>query len=271
MVNRIILKSVRYILLFALGMFLAGCGYRLKPAEETEKLSVEVMRYDRLQSRYLTTGDFSALQQMNMDYPMETRTLIEDVLKLGEVDDPEINSRFLKFYQDSILQSIIMDVESKYTDMGAENKMLNTAFKRLRRWIPDLKFPRIYTQIGALDQSIVIGNNTVGISLDKYLGEDYPLYHRYYDGKQRMSMNRSYIVPDCLSFYLLSLFPLPDREKRTEKGRDLHMGKIMWVVNKALDKDFFSTPYMEAVNVFMKKNPQLSIIDLLRLDDYSRM
>ena len=60
--------------------------------EDDTANGVEVKRYDRLQARYLTTGDFSALQQMNTNYPMETRTLVEDVLQLGEVNDPEINT-----------------------------------------------------------------------------------------------------------------------------------------------------------------------------------
>lgn len=40
---------------------------------------MKVERYDRLESRYVITGDFSALQQMNTEYPIETRTLVEDV------------------------------------------------------------------------------------------------------------------------------------------------------------------------------------------------
>ena len=35
---------------------------------------VKVERYDRLEYRYLTTADYSALQEMNTEYHMETRT-----------------------------------------------------------------------------------------------------------------------------------------------------------------------------------------------------
>ena len=101
-------------ILFSMVLVLQSCEFKLKPFDitEGEHQRVEVSRYDRLESQYLTTSDFSALQQMNTDYPMETRTLIEDVLKLGEVDDPEINKKFLSFYQDSVLQTLISDAES---------------------------------------------------------------------------------------------------------------------------------------------------------------
>ena len=71
-------------------MLCTGCEWKLKPNGDGDgNAHVEVQRYDRLESRYLTTGDFSALQQMNIEYPVETRTLIEKVLQIGEVNDPE--------------------------------------------------------------------------------------------------------------------------------------------------------------------------------------
>ena len=67
--------------------------WQLKSPEEDHQLTID--RYDRVQSLYLTTGDFSALQQMNTIYPTQTRTLIEDVIRIGKVDDPEINTKFI--------------------------------------------------------------------------------------------------------------------------------------------------------------------------------
>ena len=95
---------------------LISCDFKLKPFEEEEAdtLEIRIQRYDRIESLYLTTGDFSALQQMSTDYPIETRTLIERVLNLGNIDDPNINSRFLTFFQDSILQTVISDAELQY-------------------------------------------------------------------------------------------------------------------------------------------------------------
>ena len=172
----------------------------------------EIDRYDRLEYRYLTTGDFSALQQMNTEYPIETRTLIEDVVKIGEITDPDINTKFLKFYQDTTLQSIIAAVESE--------------FKRLRQLLPNVAIPRVYAQISALDQSIVVGNGTIGISLDKYLGPNYPLYAKFYSPTQRKQMSREYILPDCMTFYLMSVYPLQHFESRPQVERDLQIGKI---------------------------------------------
>lgn len=239
-------------------LLLTACEIKIKPNEdEFSRVRVEVLRYDRLESRYLTTGDFSALQQMNIDYPMETRTLIEDVLKLGEVNDPQINSKFLKFYQDTVLQSIISEAELQYANMSDINLQLQKAFSRMADRFPDIPVPKIYAQIGSLDQSIIVGDNAVGISLDKYLGDDFPLYKKYYSEAQRKIMSREYIVPDCLSFYLLSVFPLKNHDRVNQHERDWHMAKVLWVVNQLLEKPFFASADISKIDRDMKSKPKL--------------
>ena len=173
---------LRKLYLFVLFVLVAcvGCQWNLRSSEvEKEDRVVEIERFDRIELLYLTTGDFAALQQMKTLYPSETRTLIEDMLKLGRVDEPDINTRFLYFFQDSTLQELMQGVDEQYADVTDLNGELTDAFTRLVTLMPELEIPRVYTQIGSLDQSVVVGDSLVGISLDKYLGADYPIYQRY--------------------------------------------------------------------------------------------
>lgn len=266
------MKKIFVILSFLI-LMLQSCEFKLKPFDimEGEKQGVEVCRYDRLESQYLTTSDFSALQQMNTDYPIETRTLIEDMLRLGEIDDPEISNKFLTFYQDSVLQTLISDAESQYANIDDINSLFNKAFRNLNKYIPNIRIPKIYMQIGALDQSIIIGNGTIGISIDKYLGEDYPLYRKYYPESQRKSMNRQNIVPDALCFYLMSLYPMHDFEKRPQMERDLHVGKIMWLTNKAMERNFFNTKYVDVVEKYYRSNPSSDMHEFMCSDNYQQL
>jgi len=111
------LRNLHYILMMSV-LFCMGCEWNLKlDVAGKSSSAIRVERYDRIESLYLTTGDFSALKHMNIDYPIQTRTLIEDVLKIGRVNDPQINSKFLNFYQDTVLQSLIRDVEYQYANM----------------------------------------------------------------------------------------------------------------------------------------------------------
>ena len=245
-----------------------GCEWRLRSHEETSNDSqMSIERYDRIESLYLTTGDYSALLQMNQTYPMQTRTLIEDVLRLGQVNDPEINLKFLHFFRDSTLQRLIVDVQEQFANVDDLNKEMTDAFRQLKEAIPSLELPQVYAQIGSFDQSIIVGNNTLGISLDKYLGADYPFYVEHYTDDQRRLMTRSMITPDCLSFYLLSLYPLPTNEWTSELHHR-HMGKIQWVVNQVTDRQVFNNSHVEEVDSFMKHNKDVSVEQLLRTEKY---
>lgn len=262
------MRKVYYFLLIV--MFgCISCEWQLSMEEDTE---VVVDRYDRIQSLYLTTGDFSALQQMNTVYPTQTRTLIEDVLRIGKVDDQLISKKFLRFYQDSTLQILIAEAEQQYANMDDINADLTAGFKYLRENLPGFEVPEIYAQIGSLDQSVIVGNNSIGICLDKYLGSDYPLYQKPqygYTKSQLELMNRQYIVPDCIGFYLLSMYPMPQDRALSQQERDTHIGKILWVVNKALGKNMFNSLYTRMVERYMKHNKNMSLDQMLKNNNYS--
>jgi hypothetical protein len=248
-----------------------ACEWRLKSNEEiSNDTQVTIERYDRIEGLYLTSGDYSALLQMNKTYPMQTRTLIEDVLQLGQVNDPEINHKFLLFFSDSTLQRLIDDVQEQYANIDDLNRELTDAFGRLKDEIPSIDFPEVYAQIGSFDQSIIVGNKMLGISLDKYLGADYPFYVEHYTPEQRKLMTRSMITPDCLSFYLLSLYPMPS-ETMTQDERDMHMGKIQWVVNQVTDRQIFDNRLVSQVDGFMKRNKRMSMEQLLCDNNYSEL
>ena len=239
-----------------------GCEWQLKLDDQ----EVVIERYDRIQSLYLTTSDFSALQQMNTVYPMQTRTLIEDIIRIGKVNDPQIHTKFLRFYQDSTLQVIINEAEQQYANMDDINEGLTEAFKFLKKEIPNLEIPEVYAQIGSLDQSVIVGNGMIGICLDKYLGVDYELYLKPqygYSLDQRKMMGREFIVPDCIGFYLLSLYPMPFDKPLSQTERDIHMGRIQWVVNKAIGSDVFDSRYVKAVDRYMKQHKNTTIEQLL--------
>ena len=259
-----------YVLLLTIMLACIGCEWHLSSSDDESEVRVIVERYDRIESLYLTTGDFSALQQMNTGYPQQTRTLIEDVLRIGRVNEPEINVKFLNFYQDTTLQTLIASAEQQYANMDDINQQLTDAFQRLREMLPDIEIPQVYAQIGSLDQSIIVGNGQLGISLDKYLGRDYPLYLRPeygYSDEQRSVMTRQNIVPDCIGFFLLSLYPMPSDRQLSQLEIDMHVGKVQWVVNQTLDRPFFNTLYTRNVGHYMKNHPKLTVDQMLKSND----
>jgi len=264
------MRKATLFLLFTL-LCCAACQWKLRLDDKDEPdYLVKLERYDRVESQYLTTSDFAALQQLNTEYPNQTRTLIEDILKLGRVNDPEINVKFLNFFQDTTLQTLITAVEQEYANVKDINENLSSAFGNLRTMIPNITIPKVYTQIGALDQSIIVGDGEIGICLDKYLGKDYPLYSSFYNEQQRSMMTRDMIVPDCVVFYLVSQYPMADDSNVSQMEHDIYMARILWVANKALGRKALDSPYIEIVDAYMRKKHK-PINELLENHNYQQI
>lgn len=227
------MKQIIFILLSVI--VFASCRSDMQSDDALFDRGIKVFRYDRLQYEATTMNSIAAVQKMNLDYPRATRILIEDVLMLGRVNEPNINERMCAYYADSVLLRLMSDAEDKFADMRPIEEKLTEGFRELKKEIPSLPIPSVYSQISALNQSVVVGDSLLGFSLDKYMGEDYPLYKRYYYAYQRRSMKPERILPDCFTFYLLSQYPFGwEKGRRTLFDVIMHQGKINWVVRKVL-------------------------------------
>lgn len=199
---------------------------------------LQIARFDCAVEEYLSTGSVMSWQKLNTDYPRETQALVENVLHLGKIDSEGIEDSLLNFYSDTTLLKVRHDVTVKFGDMSDCQKSLQKAFEQLNKECDDFVTPRVYTQNSAFNQSIVVGDSLLGISLDKYLGANYQPYKKYFSENQRATLESSRIVQDCLSFYLAQLYILPNvrgRVRPTLLDWMMHQGKIAWVVAQLTD------------------------------------
>lgn len=231
---------------------------------------IKVKRFDRLEYQYLTTGEFSALQQMSTDFPTETRTLVEDILRIGQMNEEETNKRFLTFFQDSLLQSLMRDTEEKFANMDKLNNDLTDAFRQLNKALPKIAVPHVYSQITALDQSIVIKDGSIGISLDKYLGKDYAPYKEFFTEEQLAKMTPKMIVPDCILFYLISLYPLEDYNTASQEERDMHIGKMQYLTNKIVGFRAYNDEPQKKIASYLKLHKDVTIESMFEEMDDSK-
>lgn len=198
----------RHVLFCLLLLLIAACfvgiwGWQMLRGDRSDVV-VHIDRFDRVLDEYVSLGSGTALHRMNTDYPRQTKMLIEDILELGEVEDPNVERELRHYYLDSTVQVLLEEVHRQYADVSDLERDFTRVFKVLKKQDPDFRPPHVYTQISCLGQSIVVSDTLLGISLDKYLGADFPLYQEFYTPQQRQQMKRSDIVTDAVSTYLLA-------------------------------------------------------------------
>ena len=196
------------IVLLVLLVLLCGAGWwswraldsHLPPAPTKPHYTIQ--RFDRVLDEYVSLGSYTALHRMNTEYPRQTKLLIEDVLELGRVEDPGVENKLRHYYLDSTVQVLLDEVHHQFSDLSDLEREFDEAFAKHSKTVPFFRQPHIYAQISCLRQSIIVSDTLIGISLDKYLGEDFPLYAEYFTEEQRSHMNRSAIVEDAVALYM---------------------------------------------------------------------
>lgn len=196
--------------------------------------TIKIVRFDKVVDDFVRTGNVSFSQRLSTDYPTETRILVENMLHLGSVADVHIYDDLRVYFSDSNLVRLSADVRNRFASMARYEEQLNKAYGRLKKELPELEKPYVYTQVSAFNQSIVVNDTVVGISLDKYMGCDYPLYAKSYTLVQRVTMHPDRIVPDLLSFYLMAQFP-PRVKPENLLHAMIQIGKIQWIVAQAMN------------------------------------
>ena len=228
--------------LLCLLLCLASCQWEdaKQSGADRQQPKVSVVRFDQMLNEYVETNSFLSLSRMRTECPQETRILLEDIIGLGEVDDEHIYEKMEVFFSDTVILSLMRDAAVKFKDMHGIEQGFTEGFRRLKEEVPSVVVPCVYSQFSALNESVVVVDSLLGFSIDKYLGADYPLYKRYYYEYQRRSMEPERILPDCFTFYLMSLYPFPKDGGRSLLDVIMHLGKIHYVVSEVLGYKSFA-------------------------------
>lgn len=223
-----------------LGIF-ASCSKIQKASLESasENNAVKITRLDKMQADYIINGNPLTAEEMTMNCPEETKILIENVLHIGTVNEPNIIAKIRNYFTDSPERlQLVKDVEKKFDSMGTLEKDLKKAFQTLHQEVPGINEPHFYTQISGFNQSMVVGDSILGISLDKYMGKSYPAYKKYFYDTQIRQMEPKRIVPDCVQFWLESKYPLPQNKQTTLLQVMIHFGKIHWTTRYVIGESY---------------------------------
>ncbi|PKQ61662.1 gliding motility lipoprotein GldB [Labilibaculum manganireducens] len=193
------------ILILLLG-FLYSCNSDTK-SPDVSNIDLEV-KIQRFEQELFAVKQESDLNQLRQQYPDVLQLYSNKVIGLGDSDDSDYMVYLNKFLTDSTMNQVADSVAKKFPTLDKEEKELTNAFKYLKYYFPEKPIPNCYSQISGFNQSIVVAQNLIGISLDKYLGKDCAFYS--YLGTPmyaRENMIPERIVQDVVLAYALTEFP----------------------------------------------------------------
>jgi hypothetical protein len=140
-----------------------------------------------------------------------------------------------EFLTDTMILNVKADVEKEFSDFEKTEEELITAFKYFHYHFPDKELPTIFTTISGFNQSVFTAEGIIGISLDKYLGRDYPFYKKLSNVPlyKIKNMHREKLPSDVA--YAWGLTGFDDIENTTTVLDNIvHQGKLMYFVDALL-------------------------------------
>ncbi|MFT5750249.1 MAG: gliding motility-associated lipoprotein GldB [Ancylomarina sp.] len=219
-------------LLLIMTCVLVACKSNILKVDVSDiDLDITIERFDK-QLFDLNTG--GSLEVLEKTYPRILRLYSEKVIGLGQVDNLNYSQYLNKFLNDSTMNLVANRIDSVFPNLELQEEELEGGFKHLKYYYPKVKIPRVFSQLSGFNQSIVVDEGLIGVSLDKYLGKDcefYALLGRPVYIRENMTPNR--IAQDILLAYGLTEFPFKAKKENLMEQM-IYQGKILYFLQALL-------------------------------------
>jgi hypothetical protein len=154
------------------------------------------------------------------------------VINIGKTSDPEFPKYLKSFITDRYMFLTYKKVMEVYPNFESQTQEIEDAFQKYHEIFPQKAIPHVFTLISGYNKSFITADTILGISLDKYLGQNC----EYYDNLglpfyQRRLMTKEYLPTDALRGWCYSEFLYNDSAENVLTNL-LYEGKIIYLMKE---------------------------------------
>ncbi|MDH6357855.1 gliding motility protein GldB [Parabacteroides sp. PF5-9] len=223
-------RSTFFILFLTL--FVVSCnGQQVNRYVTAEPVGIN--RFDIALFRLIDSGDTTRKDQLQAEYPAVLEVLGKGVLNMKTLDTPGFFTKLFNYYSEPTLKALYRDAVAMYADVTEIEQQLGNGFAYLKDHFPAMQIPVVYMHVSGFNQNVLVGEQLLSLSIDKYLGTDYSLYQEFFYDYQLRKMQRSYVVQDYLTGWLMAEFPFLGKEN-VLIDRMIYEGKIKYILAQVL-------------------------------------
>jgi hypothetical protein len=192
---------------------------------------VKISRFDLALYEYLTKNNTQ--EEMLQEYKPLLDLLGERVIGIGTTDSTGFFERLETFFSDSSLMKLYKDEVTLFADVSNLEKEISFGFEVIQSEFDSIRIPQLYMHVSGLNRNLIVTDDFISLSADKYLGSTYKFYEDFFYDYQRQNMKPGRIVPDFLLGFLLTNFPFQGNNDIL-LDRMLYEGKIRYILSTLL-------------------------------------
>ena len=223
-------KQIRIIIITLLGIACLCCICCSENKAGGGTPEFPIIRFDTDLYQYLTQNVSDSVLQKEKVF---LDVLGAGILDIGKSDSTGFYSRLKNYFSDSTLMSIYKDEQEKFADLTEINEELSNGLHIFLQQFPQIKPPKVYMHVSGFNRNVIVTDDILSLSADKYLGSDYPVYQNFFDDYKRQLMNPDRIVPDYLLGFMMANLPFKGDED-VLLDRMLYEGKLRYMLSQLL-------------------------------------
>lgn len=219
---------IRFYFCLIFSFLLLSCSHKKVFSESNPDL--QIVRFDSNLYHYLTANKKDSALISSKSFLDEWG---EKVIHIGKSDSAGFYKRLHNYFSEPTLMALFRDEQVQFADISDINTELSAGMETLLQHLKTLKQPKIYMHVSGLNQNVIVNDEFLSLSADKYMGSDYPLYQEFFYDYQRQLMSPDRIVPDYLLGFLMANFPFKGNDE-VLLDKMLYEGKLRYLISQAL-------------------------------------
>ncbi len=222
------------------------------------KIDLDVKYGNLDESLFLAEGELEQkLPELNSEYGEFWSIFTNQMIRIGGIDSVDFLPQLSSFLQDTVVLEAKKMVDETIDKKQLEKDFFN-ALKHYKYYFPEKNVPGVYTCISGFNQSIVVTENLIGVSLDKYLGEDCNYYPMLGMSNYKIkNMHPGKIVPDAMYAWALTDYPIKAKADKLIEHM-VYRGKLLYFLDAMMPavNDTIIMGYSKAQLDFCEKSEQ---------------
>jgi hypothetical protein len=174
----------------------------------------------------------ASLQPILLKYPEFTEAYNKQIIRLGSSKAEQYPQRVYDFVTYNANKDICKKAEEVFPNHELFSQKLKEGFTYLKYYFPEIQIPDVYLMISGFSQSIAVDSAWVGVSIEKYLGENCVFYEWLNIPKYlRKGMTKEKMAPDVIRAMALTYFTYDDKKDDLINNM-IYKGKIKYFVHR---------------------------------------
>lgn len=201
--------------------------------EDVSQAKVEILRFDRDLLDYILYQDQQVAENLKRKYPLLLSAVGSITIGNTVESDTLFFDDITNFFTHPMLMQIYKDEQARFSNITDIERQLIDAVSISKKLFPDKKFPQFAMHVSGFKENVIVLENLISLSADKYMGGDYPAYTGFFAPYEREQMKPEMIVRDYMKAWLISDV-LPEDSTYTLLSSMVEQGELFYVLSLLL-------------------------------------